>query len=122
MASPNLLALTSLQEVLLSVHCPATTGAEVAYVVPAGESVKVTTAILCNNSGAAVTVNLHVVPAGDSPAAANKVIANYSIGAYDTVNLTDTLGGLMIGEGDGIQIQIGTANAVVLTLSGAVAA
>lgn len=122
MASPNLLSLTSLQEVLLAVFAPPGTSAVAAYTVPANKSVKVTTVVLCNNSGSAVTVSLHVVPTGSSPVGSNKVVSSYVLAANDSVNLTDTLGGLMMGEGDAIAIQSSTAGAVVLTLSGAVAA
>lgn len=122
MASPNLLSLTSLTEALLANYQPTVTSAVAAYTVPSGKSIKVTQAILCNATSSAVIVSIHVVPSGGSATAANKVINGYSIAGQDTVNMTDLLGGMMLGDGDFIAIQTGTANSVNLMLSGAVAA
>lgn len=122
MPAPNVLALASLtQALLVSQQITATTETTV-YTVPANKAVKLAQGSLCNTTGAPVTVSLSLIPSGGTADGTHRVIAGYTLAANDTLPLGDYLGGHMLGSGDFISVFAGTANAVVVVISGAISA
>jgi hypothetical protein len=68
----------------------------------------------CNVTGAAQTVDVHIIPSGDAAADANKVLSSITIPADDVVT-SDAV--LVLEPGDSIYLNQANAN-VTLTISG----
>jgi hypothetical protein len=122
MATPNVLALASLTQALLASQQVGSTNETAIYTVPANKAVKLAQGSLCNTTSAPVTVSLSLVPSGGTADGTHRVIASYSLAAYDTLPLGDYLGGHMLGPGDFISVQASAATAVTVVISGAVSA
>ena len=122
MATVNLMNATSMKETLFVSGQLTTTSASTVYTVPSNSGIKLSAAALCNTSSATVSITgLHIVPSGGSASTTNKIVHSYSLAAGDTLSLTNYLGGMMLGDGDSIAVQVGTANAVNVIISGAIA-
>ena len=89
------------------------------YTVPALSAVKVATAVLCNNTGAAVTVSVSVVPSGGAVDATRKVVASHVLPANDSTKLTE-IEGAMLDAGALISVNASTSAAVNYLFTGAV--
>ena len=99
-----------------------TTSASTVYTVPPNSGIKISAAALCNTASSTVTINgIHIVPSGGSASATNKIVSSYPLTAGDTLSLTNYLNGMMLGDGDSIAVQVSTANAVNVIISGAIA-
>jgi hypothetical protein len=72
---------------------------------------------LCNTTAAAVTIDLHLVPAGGSATAANKVLDAVSINRHTTYSAVDVVGHVLE-PGGTIQAVASSAAAVSLRVSG----
>ena len=88
----------------------------------AGSSAITTVAVIdaaavCNPTGAAVTLDAHIVPSGGSASAANKVYHLLSVPAGSQVSL-DLLLNQALNAGDVLRFAAGTASAVTVTVSG----
>lgn len=124
MATPNMLALTSMTPtVLVSTKIAVTTDSAV-YTVAANHAVKVAQGTLTNISGVACTIGLSIVPSGGTIGdGTHKIIPDtYSLAAGDTLPLRDYIGDHLLGDGDVIACHAGTANAIDIVISGAVMA
>lgn len=118
--SQNLIQAASINPQTLAVTQVSVANTETtAYTVPAVSSLRVATASLCNTTGAAVTVNVSVVPSGGTAAAANRVVSGYSLAAGDTLTMSDILGGALMGPGDFVSLNM-SATGVSLVMTGAV--
>jgi hypothetical protein len=73
----------------------------------------VSTLHLCNQSAAAVTVSVNLVPSGGTAAANNKIYANLSIAILDTYVIETER--FILGNGDFISCTANTANSVIAT-------
>ena len=93
-----------------------TTLAGTIYTVPANNAVKVASATVCNTSAAPVMIYLYV----NGTAAANTIVANYYVDAYDTVSLSEILGGLHLDEGDTIGAYAASNSVVSILITGAI--
>jgi hypothetical protein len=124
MATPNLLAATSLTQTLLA-SIQLASGAQDAYVVPANKAIKVASGSLCNTSASTVTVDVSVVPSAGSVDGTHLILKAIPIAVGDTISQEDILAplkGLMLGQGDKISINASAATAVDFILSGVVTA
>lgn len=117
--STNLLAATTMTPQTLQSGYLGTADAAV-YTCPAASTVKIATAILCNVTASAATVNVGVVASGGTAGASHHVVHSYSLGANDSLSLTPYLGGTMLTASDFISGFSGTASAVVMVLTGTV--
>lgn len=119
MAGDNIISATTIApKIIRSTYLPITTEAA-QYTVPASTSVKVATATICNVTASPVAVYVSLCPTGGSLDGTHRVISNYSLPAYDTLELS-MLKGAMLGPGDIIGGLAGTASAVVLVVTGTV--
>jgi hypothetical protein len=119
MAGNNIIVAASVSpQIIRSAYLPITTEAA-QYTVPADTSVKIATASVTNVTGGSVNVTLSLVPAGGSLDGTHRVLNTFSLPANDTLDLT-WLRGAMLGPGDFIGGLAGTANAIVLTVTGTV--
>ena len=66
----------------------------------------ISTLHLCNQSAAAVTVSVNLVPSGGAAAANNKIYANLSIAILER---------FILGNGDFVSCTANTANSVIAT-------
>lgn len=87
------------------------------YASPAGQSVEIKSATLCNTTGGAVTVNLSIVPAGGTAGAGNRILSAESLAAGAKFSLKDYLVGAQLADGDFISTST-SATGVTLTLTG----
>jgi hypothetical protein len=123
MATPNLMAASSMVEAVLAVfQVPSANTDVAAYTVPTGQGVKVATASVCNTHVSSVTFSLYLVPTGGAVGASKKVIDTVTLTAQDTLSLSDYLGGMMLGDGDAIWARCSVAAVLNVILTGAVAA
>ena len=120
MANPSYLALTEMRgRVLASQQIAA--GDTIVYQPGAGETAKIASAVICNASGVAVIVSVSVLKTGQTMDGTHRVISGYSLAAGGSLDLRPYgLGGAMLGEGDFISVNAGTASAVTIVLTGAV--
>lgn len=116
----NVAAVTSLLPQILCSTRIASTAETTVYTVPGSTGAVIKHGTLCNTTGAAVTVSLSLVPSGGTAGATNRVISSFSLPANDTQPLRDYLAGACLGPQDFVSIQVGTADAVVLALTGMV--
>jgi hypothetical protein len=123
MTTPNLISATSLTQGLLNTPAQLASGETNVYTSPSNKSIKVSTASLCNTTSLPVIVAVSVVPAAGTAGAANRVVTNYSLAAYDTLTQEDGLAalkGVVLADGQFISVNAGTATAVVFTITGTV--
>ena len=115
----NILVATSIEpKVVRSAYLPITT--EAAQIsVTAGTSFKVATATITNVTATAVTVSLSMAPSGVTLNGGQRILNNYVLPANDTLDLS-FLKGAMMAQYDYIAGVAGTANAVVLVVTGTV--
>lgn len=119
MAGDNIISSTSITpKVLRSAYLPITTEAA-QYTVPAATSVKVATASITNVTATQATVSISLAASGQSLDGTHRVLHNYMLPAGDTLELS-MLKGAMLGPGDVIGGLAGTANAIVLVVTGTV--
>lgn len=97
-----------------------TTSATTLYTVPSNTTAKVATMTLCNVTGSAVTVTVHLLKVGDTADGTHSIISGYSLSPGDTLSLRDYFGGAMMATGEAIAVTAGTANAVDVVITGAV--
>jgi hypothetical protein len=84
--------------------------------VGGGNDIAVTIMILCNTSASTdVTVDLHVVAAGDAAGEDNQIMKDLSIPAGESFSLDTEK--FVMEENDGIQVVASTANVVTVTSS-----
>jgi hypothetical protein len=72
---------------------------------------------LCNTSGAAVTVDLHLVPSAGAASASNKVLDTVSVNSHTTYVAPEVVGHVLE-AGSTIQALASAATAVSLRVSG----
>ena len=119
--SQNLIAANNLNpQVLVSEQIAAANTETTVYQVAAAASVTVATAWLCNTTASAVTVSVSVCQSGQTAGATNRVVDAYPLAANDTLSLTPYLGGALMGPGDFVSVNVGTAAAVNFGATGAV--
>lgn len=114
MASADLIAVSSMLGKILAATTLATTGATAVYTVPANTGAIVKKALVCNTTTSPATITVALTKSGGS---AVTVVNAYSVGANDTVDLTE-LAGLCLGPGDIVTCTAGTAAALNVALSG----
>ena len=85
------------------------------YTTPTGVRTFVKDLNICNTTGGAVTVNVHLVANGGTATTANALLYTYSIAANTTYRWT---GVQIINEGGTIQIK-GSTTGLTITASGA---
>lgn len=89
-----------------------------AYTVPSGREfvyqANVTCIDICNTTAGALTIALHLVPVGGTPAASNMLFPAMSIPAYAIMQWT---GEQILNAGDYIQA-IGSATGLTMNISG----
>lgn len=126
MANPSYLALSAMRgSVLASTRLTGTTATTV-YTAPANSTVKIASAVVANTTPTPVAVTVSLVPTGGTAGATNQIIPSFIVPAAGdpdsggAVSLKDFLAGAMLGEGDFISVTAGTANAIVVALTGAV--
>lgn len=84
--------------------------------VGGGSDIAVTIMILCNTDASTdVTVDIHVVAAGDAAGDSNKIMHNLSIPAGESFSLDTEK--FVMEENDGIQVVASVANIVTVTSS-----
>lgn len=114
----NILKASALTPTLLASLQLADTSAHSVYAAPIGGAAIVKHGTLCNVTGAAVIVNVAVVPADSSYDGSHRVINSYSLAANDTLPLGDYLGNCHLGPGDAVYVAAGAANAIDVILTG----
>lgn len=119
MPNPSYLALNQMFGQILYSGQISTTSATTLFTVPAATTVKVATMSLCNTSGSAVAVTVHLLQVGQTADGTHSVISGYSLQAGDTLSLRDYIGGAMLATGEAIAVTIGTANVVDVVVTGA---
>lgn len=99
----------------LAQAAPSTTAATTIYTVPGGRTTTVKNIIVANVTAAAATATISFVPGGGTAGAANRIMHSVVVqpNALVTLDLTQVLN-----AGDFISVQVGTANALVFTISG----
>jgi len=110
---------TNLAGKILASGQVAGTSATTIYTVPASSAVKVASAVLCNVTGAAVTVTVAVVPSGQIVDATRTVVSAYSLAAGDSTPLTELVGALL-DAGAVISITASAGAAINYLITGAV--
>jgi len=85
------------------------------YTVPANTRTFVKDLNICNTTGGALTVNVHIVPNGGTAGTGNAILYTYSIAANTTYRWT---GVQIMNELQTIQIK-GSATGLTITASGA---
>lgn len=116
--STNIMAATTITpQVLVAQTLAASETTQ--YTGPASSSVKITKAVLCNTSGANVTVSISLVKSGGTAGAANRLLASYSLVAGDSTVL-DELTDQVLTAGDFVSALASTASVVALVMSGVV--
>ena len=120
MPNPSYLALSQMLGQVLYSGQIATTSATTLYTVPASTTAKVATMSLCNTSGSAVTVTVHILQSGQTADGTHSVVSGYPLGAGDTLSLRDYIGGAMLATGEAIAVTAGTANVLDVVITGAV--
>ena len=116
----NLMAASSgLPQVLASQQLT-TTAETTVYTGPASSAVKIASANVANTSGSAVTFGLSILKSGQTADGTHRIIpVTFSLAAGDWKKL-DELAGHFLGPGDFVSVIAGTANAIVVVLSGVV--
>lgn len=120
MPNPSYLALNQMLGQILYSGQIGTTSATTLYTVPSNTTTKVATMSLCNTTGSAVTVTVHLLQSGQTADGTHSVVSAYSLGAGDTLSLRDYIGGAMLATGEAIAVTVGTASAVDVVITGAV--
>lgn len=119
--SNNLIAASSLTpQVLASSQIVNASTETTVYTGPTNESTVIATAWLCNTTASSVTVSVSVVAAGGTAGTTNRIVDSYPLAANDTLSLNPYLGGAMLGPGDFISVNVGTAAAVNFGATGTV--
>ena len=120
MPNPSYLALTTMQgQILFSGQLPTTTATAI-YTVPSSQTCKIASGTLCNISTAAVVVTVSLLKSGDTVDSTHRVISGYTLAGGGTLSLSDFLGGVMLAEGESVNVQAGTAAVIDVVLTGAV--
>lgn len=120
MANPSYLALNQMLGQILYSGQLSSTSATTLYTVPSNTTTKLASMSLCNVSGSAVAVTIHLLKVGDTADGTHSIVAGYSLSAGDTLSLRDYIGGAMLATGEAIAVTVGTANAVDVVITGAV--
>lgn len=87
-------------------------------VVPASAT-KISSAVLCNTSAAAVTVSVAVVPSGGTVDGTHRVVSGYSLAAGDSTTLPELVGAFL-DAGAFVSINASAGAAVDYLLTGVV--
>lgn len=116
MATPNLTGITTVTPKVLA-SAQLASGDTAAYTVPASKAAKIATMSLANVSGGAVTVSVSVHPAGSAVDGTHKVVSGYVLAAGDSTSIAEVLG-CWLGAGDFININVSTAAAVDVVITG----
>jgi hypothetical protein len=85
-----------------------------AYTCPASTRTFIKDINVCNTTGGAVTVNVHLVPSGGTADTTNALVYGYSIGATSYWQRT---GSQIMNAGDTIQVKA-SATGTTITISG----
>lgn len=123
MAAPNIAAPTNIDGKLLNTPALLASGDTTIYSVPTGKTVKFAGASITNVTAVPVTVSVSIVPSGGTASTANRVLASYPLAGLDTISHADVLGvlaGYMLGEGQFVVVNVDTASAVTMSLSGTI--
>lgn len=91
-----------------------TTGTTTIYTVPASTRALVKDIDICNTTGGALTVNLHLVPSAGTAGTGNALLYGTSINANTTLQWT---GVQVMNAGDTIQVQ-GSGLGLTVNISG----
>lgn len=118
MATPNLSAITTVTPGILASQ-QLTSGDTTIYTVPANKAAKLAKLVLTNVSAAAVVVSVSVVPSGASVDGTHRVVSGFSLAAGDSTTVTE-IEGCLLGQGDLISVNAGTATSIDVLLSGLV--
>lgn len=94
-----------------------TTSAVTLYTCPANTRVSITKVSVCETSGAARTVTIHIVASGDTAAAKNKVTNVKTLDANESTDLNEAKH--ILEAGDTIQALADANTAVAIQVSGA---
>lgn len=89
------------------------TGAQIAYTVPAGTISQIANLSMTNTSASPVAVTLYNVPSGSSPSATNEFLPAFSLSAGQTYVPPQAIG-LMLAPGSTLQALAATASVVNL--------
>ena len=89
------------------------------YTCPTNQNVLLKHGVFCNHTTGTVAITVYIVPAGASPAAANKIIDAYSITAHTTY-VSPEVSGVVLQAGDSVQCFAGSATSIAINLSGIV--
>lgn len=119
MGTPNLIAPASVKPTNLAGDVLGS-GYGAVITCGGGQAVKIGSAVICNNTGAAVNVSIAIVPNSETPSDALAVLFNYPLSAGDSFPLWDYLGDQWLAEGDSVCAKAGTAGAVVFSATGLV--
>lgn len=96
-----------------------TTSTTILYTCPLGTNTRVTAFTAVNNSVSNQTYNIYLVPSGDSPVTANKILNTSTIFADGkTDNETYRILGHVLSPGDTIQGDASANTAISLFISG----
>lgn len=96
-----------------------TTNPTVLYTVPSASTTRIATFSLTNKTGSAVTVDVSVVPSGQTVDGTQLVASGYSVPAHDSTIITEVIGGFYP-AGTFISATAGTVNALCYSISGLV--
>lgn len=96
---------------------PGTTVAKLGETVPPEYSQIMKQILLCNTTGSAATISIHVVPSGNTATNANRILSNVTIdpNSTETLDLTQVLV-----AGDELWGVQGTSGAITVCISGVV--
>ena len=72
---------------------------------------------ICNHTAGNVIANVYVVPSGSSATVSNQVLANLLITAGDTYQMYQAAEKLLLSNGDTVQADANTANAINTVVS-----
>jgi exosome complex RNA-binding protein Csl4 len=92
-------------------------GTTTEYTAGAGVTALIDKATVCNVTGGAVTVDIHLVASGDTAATDNQLYAQLSVSANSTVAL-DAIQNQVLEAGDFIAAQASAGSSIVLRVSG----
>ena len=114
----NIRAATTVAPKVLIAQTVATTGSGAVYTVPAGSTVKIATATVCNSSlTASVSTYVSVRKAGDT---IPWRVANFNLAAAESFVVSELVGAVL-GPGDGISIGASDTTNVNFVVTGVVA-
>lgn len=87
------------------------------YYTATNKKARIDAMTLCNTTGGAITVDIHLVPSGGSATASNQILQDYSVAANSAVVVTQAIGHWLEAGGT-IQASASAATSVTLVASG----